>query len=198
MISSRIFPAAAISMLLGACTMVGAPGPASPTPVASVRVPPPAPARHVGEEPPADPAAAPAADPAPADAEGPSSARVGEEVVRIAMDALGTPYLWGGEGEEGFDCSGLIQFAYGQMGVRLPRVSTDQLRAGTAVEAALPLLQAGDVLGFSNTRSGATDHVGLYVGEGRFIHSSSSGVRISTLLDPYWRSRLVSARRIVG
>ena len=125
-----------------------------------------------------------------------SERSVPERVVEIALAAIGTPYAWGGTDDNGFDCSGLIQFAYGQFGIRLPRRSTDQIRAGSAVPTAPELLRPGDVLGFSGAPSGKTSHVGLYVGEGNFIHSSTTGVRVSTLGNPYWQDRLVAARRI--
>ena len=187
----HLFVLASTSMLFGACTMVGAPLPPGPAPASPVRFP--------ASPPPATPPATGAVPaPAPVLEAAPASARLADEVVRIALDAVGTPYVWGGDGEDGFDCSGLIQFAYGELGIRLPRVSSDQLRAGSPVPADFPLLEPGDVLGFADDPSGAADHVGLYVGDGRFLHSSSTGVRISTLLDLYWRQRLVAARRIVG
>lgn len=187
MTPKHLFTFASMSMLFGACTMVGAPLSPGTAPPASARLP----AAAVTEPPPT------VAEPASA-AEAPSAVRVADEVVRIALDAVGTPYVWGGEGDDGFDCSGLIQFAYGELGIRLPRVSSDQLQAGSPVPADFPLLEPGDVLGFADDPAGAADHVGLYLGDGRFLHSSSTGVRVSTLLDIYWRQRLVAARRIVG
>jgi len=119
-------------------------------------------------------------------------------VVDVAIDAIGTPYEWGGTSDNGFDCSGLIQYAYGRYGIALPRVSHDQMRTGIAVSPVRQRLREGDVLGFSESRAGRPTHVGLYLGGGRFIHSSSSGVRISSLDNPYWRQSLVAARRIVS
>jgi cell wall-associated NlpC family hydrolase len=124
------------------------------------------------------------------------------DVVRTAIDAIGTPYQWGGTAANGFDCSGLIQYAYGQHGIRLPRTSRDQSTAGTVVTPVLEALQPGDVLLFSARPGGGVTHVGMYVGEHKFIHSSSTGVRIS-VLDPsdpegaYWMPRWVGARRIL-
>lgn len=118
-------------------------------------------------------------------------------VVELALASIGSPYEWGGTDANGFDCSGLIQFAYGEHGIRLPRTSRAQIRAGAPVDPAGNQLRPGDVLGFSRHARGETSHVGLYVGEGRFIHSSSTGVRISEITDPYWDVRLVAARRIV-
>jgi murein DD-endopeptidase len=73
-----------------------------------------------------------------------------------------------------------------------------QIGAGAPVPPDPGLLRPGDLLGFANGSSGRTDHVGLYFGEGAFIHSSSSGVRISEITEPFWQARLVAARRIIG
>jgi len=124
------------------------------------------------------------------------------EVVHTALDAIGTPYQWGGTAANGFDCSGLIQFAYGQHGVRLPRMSRDQATAGTEVTPVVEALQPGDILLFSARPGGGVTHVGMYVGESKFIHSSSTGVKLSRL-DPhdpegaYWIPRWVGARRVM-
>jgi cell wall-associated NlpC family hydrolase len=126
-----------------------------------------------------------------------SRERTTARVVGVALDAIGTPYQWGGTDANGFDCSGLIRFAYAAVGFTLPRTSADQLRTGVSVEPTPALLVAGDVLGFANAAAARADHVGLHIGGDEFIHSSSSGVRISSLRDPYWRARLVAARRFV-
>lgn len=125
-------------------------------------------------------------------------------VLQTATDAMGTPYKWGGTGagDGGFDCSGLIQYSYGQHGIVLPRRSSDQAKQGIKVDKRLDALQPGDVLTFSNT-GGPVTHVGLYLGDGRFIHSANDGVQISVLSaeDVYgrwWYRRWVGARRIVG
>jgi cell wall-associated NlpC family hydrolase len=136
------------------------------------------------------------------DPQGPP-ATIADSIIATAMEAMGRPYEFGGTGEngEGFDCSGLIQYAYGKHGITLPRRSTDQAREGIKVDRRLSLLRPGDLLTFSN-RGGAVTHVGLYTGEGRFIHSATRGVQISTLSadDPYgrwWYKRWVGVRRIV-
>ena len=129
------------------------------------------------------------------------AASVTTKVVRSALDAMGTPYSWGGTDANGFDCSGLIQFAYGSQGIIVPRVSGDQMRTGVAVTRTVDSLRPGDVLGFSVEGNGVT-HVGLYIGDGSFIHSASGGVKISSLTatDPdsdWWRRHWLMARRIV-
>jgi cell wall-associated NlpC family hydrolase len=131
-----------------------------------------------------------------------STAELAAQVVQTAIDVMGTPYEWGGSDDNGFDCSGLIQYAYGESGVILPRVSRDQARTGAFVDPRVPSLRPGDILGFSVERSSRITHVGLYVGDGQFIHSASSGVAISSLIatDPnsrWWQNRWVVARRIL-
>ena len=129
--------------------------------------------------------------------------RLREAVVATAQEAMGRPYEWGGTGANGggFDCSGLIQHAYAQHGIRLPRVSRDQAREGVPVSKDVDALRPGDLLTFSSS-GGAVTHVGLYVGGGRFIHSASRGVQTSLLSgdDPYgrwWYKRWVGVRRVV-
>ena len=124
-------------------------------------------------------------------------------VVATATNAMGTPYQWGGTGAAGggFDCSGLIQYAYRQHGIQLPRTSRDQARVGVAVPKEMGQLAPGDILTFSNSGSHVT-HVALYVGEGKIIHSANGGVQLSVLspTDSYgkwWWNRWVGVRRVV-
>ncbi len=100
--------------------------------------------------------------------EGTSSA--GEEVVQLASHYLGVPYVWGGEDPTGFDCSGLIQHVYGQLGIDIPRVSRDQARIGVGVSSldhALP----GDLVAFGNP----VDHIGIYAGGGNMVVAPHTG-----------------------
>jgi cell wall-associated NlpC family hydrolase len=132
----------------------------------------------------------------------PASAEV-QAVVQTALDVMGTPYRWGGTSADGFDCSGLIQYAYSAHGIMLPRTSADQARQGTAVDRSLPALVPGDILTFSGGAGGSqVNHVGLYIGGGEFIHSATNGVQKSRLsaTDPYgkwWWDRWVGARRVL-
>jgi cell wall-associated NlpC family hydrolase len=124
------------------------------------------------------------------------------EIVGTALTVMGTPYRWGGTGADGFDCSGLIQFAYAQHGISLARRSVEQAQAGTEVSRELSALAPGDILTFSSEPGGPVQHVGLYVGEGRFIHSARGGVQISELsaADPvgkWWFDRWAGARRVL-
>lgn len=130
------------------------------------------------------------------DVESPGAA-LAASVVELALASIGSPYRWGGTGANGFDCSGLIQFAYAEHGVRLPRVSREQIRIGTPVEPDPSHLRPADILGFSRDHGEDIGHVGLYVGGGEFIHSSSTGVRVSRLSNPYWQVRLVAVRRVL-
>ena len=154
-----------------------------------------------------------AAAPAPASDGGASGATappgvpptaVASAAVETALGAMGTPYAWGGSSANGFDCSGLIQYAYGAHGVALPRTSADQARAGVGIERDLAALAPGDILTFSSSAGGTqVSHVGLYIGGGEFIHSATNGVQKSRLsaTDPYgkwWWQRWVGARRVAG
>jgi cell wall-associated NlpC family hydrolase len=128
---------------------------------------------------------------------------INDSIIATATEAMGRPYTYGGTGEdgEGFDCSGLIQYSYAKHGIQLPRRSTDQAREGRKIDRRLKLLSPADILTFSN-HGGKVSHVGLYIGDGRFIHSATRGVQISVLSpdDPYgrwWYKRWVGVRRIV-
>jgi cell wall-associated NlpC family hydrolase len=132
-----------------------------------------------------------------------SSSELARDVITIAEAELGRRYEYGGTGGpgDGFDCSGLIQYAYGRIGITLPRRSVDQARAGREIGRDESELLPGDVLTFSEKGRGVT-HVGLYMGDGRFIHSASRGVQVSRLGndDPngrWWYRRWVGARRVI-
>jgi cell wall-associated NlpC family hydrolase len=175
----------------------GAPRPATPAPSPPQPIPA-SPAPAAGERPPpSDPFGAAVAAGASEEA-----ARLTATVVETALAAMGSPYSWGGSDANGFDCSGLIQYAYGQVGIVLPRISRDQMRMGRAVDRDAGTLRPGDILGFSSSGTSQISHVGLYVGDGRFIHSSSTGVKVSSLTatdgdSRWWRDRWVGVRRIV-
>ncbi len=131
--------------------------------------------------------AAPAA-PAPSGSAGGED--LGEKAVALAKQHLGTPYVWGGESPGGFDCSGLVQWTYKQLGIDLPRVSTDQARAGTAV----PPSQArpGDLVFFER---GKVDHIGIYAGGGKWVVAPKTGDVVK--LQDVDLSRATTIRRIV-
>jgi cell wall-associated NlpC family hydrolase len=112
-------------------------------------------------------------------------------VVGIAMQYLGTPYVWGGASPGGFDCSGLVMYAYSQVGVSLPHSSYAQYSAGVPVS--MSELQPGDLVFFYGL-----GHVGIYIGGGSFIHAPHTGdvVKISSISGSY-ASSFVGARRIL-
>ena len=98
-----------------------------------------------------------------------SSSNLGAKIVATARTKVGCPYEWGATGPNSFDCSGLVYWSHAQHGIYLPRVSTDQANSGKAV--AFENMQPGDVMCFYNPVS----HVGLYIGNNRYIHSPQPG-----------------------
>ena len=122
-------------------------------------------------------------------------ATAGEKIVSIAAGLIGTPYLYGGDTpKEGFDCSGLVFYSFEQMGMKVPRTAEEQRKAADRVKR--DDLEPGDLVFFRNS-NGRVDHVGIYAGDGRFIHSpnSRSVVSYAYLDAPYYRSHFVSAGR---
>lgn len=114
-------------------------------------------------------------------------------LVNTARTQIGTPYRRGGQKPGGFDCSGLVMWTYNQHGIKVPRTTAEQMRAGQKVS--INALQAGDILVF-RTRSGL--HTGIYTGRGTFIHSPSSGSRVreDKLGSEYWAKAFREGRRI--
>jgi cell wall-associated NlpC family hydrolase len=119
-----------------------------------------------------------------------------ERAIAAAIEQQGIPYRRGGAGPRGFDCSGLVQYAYSGAGFVLPRTSADQFHATVRVERAD--LKPGDLV-FFRVNSRHVSHVGIYLGDGRFIHAPSPGkdVMESRLDDPYWNRRYVGGGRPV-
>jgi cell wall-associated NlpC family hydrolase len=119
------------------------------------------------------------------------------ELVVTAMGFLGVPYKWGGNSfEQGFDCSGFVKALFEQSaGYVLPRRSAEQ--AATTLPIDKSELQPGDLV-FFNTLKSAFSHVGIYVGDNKFIHSPRSGavVRVEDMRMGYWSSRFDGARRV--
>lgn len=115
------------------------------------------------------------------------------KAITIAKSNLGVPYRWGGITPSGFDCSGLVKYSYGKAGVSLPRTAADMFYKGTRAKT----LQAGDLVFFSQSKASKPSHVGIYLGSGKFINASSSkGVSITTLSNPYWKPLYVGAKHI--
>ena len=117
-------------------------------------------------------------------------------VVRTALDFLGTPYRNGGTDPSGFDCSGFVQYVFARHGMAVPREVRQQYLAGREID--LKDAQPGDLIFFETVSRGAS-HVGMVVGEGRFVHAPSSRgvVRVEAYVANYWSIRIVGARRIV-
>jgi cell wall-associated NlpC family hydrolase len=139
--------------------------------------------------------------PAPADAP-PSTAVappdvLSSEVALFALSQLGVPYSFGGTSPDaGFDCSGLVQYVFRRTrNVDLPRTTFELARVGQTVPP--PALQPGDLV-FFNTLRREFSHVGIYLGEERFIHAPATGgvVRIESLRSDYWTRRFNGARRV--
>jgi cell wall-associated NlpC family hydrolase len=117
---------------------------------------------------------------------------VGVRAVQFARNFLGVPYSWGGSSPRtGFDCSGFVRFVYARFGLELPHSSYADYDLG--VRVARGALRPGDLVFFDGV-----GHVGMYVGDGRFIHAPHSGtdVQVTSLSDPWYRSSYVGARRL--
>jgi cell wall-associated NlpC family hydrolase len=118
----------------------------------------------------------------------------GERAVRHALDVVGTPYRWGGESPaSGFDCSGLVRWAYGRVGIELPHNSYALYGEGRRVRETR--MEPGDILFFEGL-----GHVGMYLGNGRMVHSPQTGrsVEVVRLASTNYGARLIGARRVVA
>lgn len=108
---------------------------------------------------------------------------------------VGTPYKWGGSTPQGFDCSGFVLYIFRNFDLNLPRTSEGQAKVGEHVDK--DDLRVGDLV-FFNTSGKGISHAGVYIGDGQFVHASSSkGVRISKLTESYYQTRYVTARRVL-
>lgn len=132
----------------------------------------------------------------PAGSGKPISKKDADDVIAGAMGFLGVAYRFGGTTPSGFDCSGFMQYVFKRtLAINLPRTSAEQATVGAAVERAD--LQPGDLV-FFRTQGKRISHVGMYVGNNRFIHSPRTGksIEISSLSQTYWDSRYAMARRV--
>lgn len=116
-------------------------------------------------------------------------------LTRSAIRFIGVPYVFGGTGVYGFDCSGYVQHVFAMLGVHLPRTADAQYYAGRSTGGQIV---AGDLV-FFQTYAPGPSHVGIYLGNGKFVHASSShGVTISRLRDSYWAARYLGAKRYMA
>ena len=126
----------------------------------------------------------------------PSTSTRIKTVLQRAFALLGTPYRWGGSSPDGgFDCSGLVGYVFRSIGIDLPRVSRAMANEGVAITDRTALAE-GDLVFFG--RRGRVDHVGIYVGDGKFLHAPRTGrdVTVSSLTSGYWAQKYMEARRI--
>ena len=113
----------------------------------------------------------------------------------LAREQVGVPYRYGGSSPSGFDCSGLVQYVYGKLGVSLPRESRDI--AGVGHQVSVHALLPGDLV-FFRINGRRVSHVGIYIGNNEFVHATKSGhpVRTDNMTNPWWRERFVVGRRL--
>lgn len=126
-----------------------------------------------------------------------SNTSAAQAVVNLAYAKIGSPYVWGAEGPNSFDCSGLTSYVYKQAaGVSLPRSSSAQAGYGQTVSKSN--LQAGDLVFFTTNGTGNVSHVGIYIGGGNMIHSPKPGqsVHVTSINSSYYTSKFVTAKRV--
>jgi cell wall-associated NlpC family hydrolase len=134
--------------------------------------------------------------PALALASGAGDLATGKALAAAAAQLKGSPCRWGGASPaQGFDCSGFTQYVHAELGIRIPKRALDQFLGGQAVpeQALLP----GDLVFFAPSGGGASMHVGVYQGQGRFWHAPGSGKRIclARMASPFFKLRFMGARR---
>ncbi len=124
-----------------------------------------------------------------------ASDEAASKAIVYAREMLGKPYKYGGDTPAGFDCSGLVKYSYGRAGISMPRDTQSQHRMSVLVST--HGLREGDLL-FFDQEGKKKSHVGIYIGNGRFIHAPSSGgkVRIDSMNAEFWKKHFVEARRV--
>lgn len=115
------------------------------------------------------------------------------KIIKEAKKYIGVPYIWGGESPRGFDCSGYIQYVYQQNNIQLPRTVHEIWNVTTSVNK----LSVGDFV-FYETYQPGPSHMGIYLGNGQFIHAGDNGVTISKMSTSYWKQRYLGAKRITS
>jgi murein DD-endopeptidase len=119
---------------------------------------------------------------------------IGEQVADIALSMVGTPYRWGGTTPAGFDCSGLVYYAYQSVGKQVPRTAREQIKAARRIDEGI--IRKGDLVYFDKLWK--RGHIGIYVGDQRFVHAPSSGkhVRVDYLNYGYYASQVARIGRV--
>ena len=120
-----------------------------------------------------------------------------KEIEKIAMEQIGKKYKWGANGPEQFDCSGFTKFVYAKQGIPLPRISKEQAKVGQLIR--FNNLKKGDLLFFDSKRSSTVSHTGIYLGDNKFIHASSTkhSVVISRIDTSYYKEHFKWGRRFI-
>ncbi len=116
-----------------------------------------------------------------------------KKIVETANKLVGTPYLYGGNTPEGLDCSGFIFYAFNQGGLKIGRDSSEGYYSISTTHVKNPV--AGDLVFFENTYKEGISHMGIYLGNNKFVHAGTEGVEISDVTYSYWSSRLVAYKR---
>jgi cell wall-associated NlpC family hydrolase len=126
-----------------------------------------------------------------------AAAASNDRIIQVGKQFMGVPYSYGGSTPGGFDCSGFVRYTYKKAtGKTLPRSSSQMFTRGKSVSKSE--LQKGDLVFFRTSKShNGVSHTGIYIGDNKFIHSSSSkGVSIASLNDSYWKPKFISGKRI--
>lgn len=134
----------------------------------------------------------PAAKPVVPQAPASTNSALMAKVIDIAMPLQGTPYVWAGVTPSGFDCSGFIYYVFNQAGIKVPRLDTIGMY-DRAVQIQDPVI--GDLLFFENTYRPGISHIGINLGDGKFIHAGNNGIEIASVTSPYWSQRFLGYKR---
>jgi len=128
-----------------------------------------------------------------------NAATKGEKIAEFAKKFVGVKYVWGGTTPEGFDCSGFVYYVFKQFGITMPRTSKEQANKGVTVKKSE--LKPGDLMFFdtNGSNNGVVSHVGIYIGNGKFIHASNprSNVKITNVNDSFYTKAYIKSKRVI-